>query len=179
MAKDERFTAVVAEHRDRIYRMCCCYVRDEEARKDAYQQTLIHIWENLDSFQGRSQLSTWIYRITVNTCLGFLRAEHRRQSILSRETIETATAFEAAEDPKDTEQDVQLLYECINELPPLDRAIISFYLEDLSTREMADVLGISESNVRVKIHRIKKNLKASMERENNGSGQFERQNTTR
>jgi RNA polymerase sigma-70 factor, ECF subfamily len=178
MASEERYTAIVAEHKDRIYRMCCCYVRDQEARKDAYQQTLIHIWQNLESFEGRSQLGTWIYRITVNTCLSLLRAEQRRQNLFRPgESVpeEQFPVQDTNDDHDDKDHEVEMLFDCIDALPLLDRTLMSLYLEDLSTAEMADVLDISESNVRVKIHRIKKNLKVAMERKRHGSGQLEGQ----
>jgi RNA polymerase sigma-70 factor (ECF subfamily) len=80
---------------------------------------------------------------------------------------ELVTEFRTNE-PDDQEEDLRLMYACINDLPPLDRTLISLYLEDLSTKEMAEVLDISEANVRVKIHRIKATLKEAMERENHG-----------
>ncbi len=170
MNREETYTALLEEHRDRIYRMCCCYVRDQELRKDAYQQVLIHLWQNLDSFEGRSQLGTWVYRITVNTCLGLLQKEHRRQRVFlpGSDLGDQLTERVQTEESSDIEEDLQLMYACINDLPPLDRTLISLYLEDLSTKEMAEVLDISESNVRVKIHRIKAALKEAMERENHG-----------
>lgn len=171
--KEERFTLLLAENKDRIYRMCCCYVRDDDARNDVYQQTLIHIWENLDSFKGNAQLSTWIYRITVNTCLSFLRAEQRRQNLIQSGTNsseEQVASHPADENPADSNEDLALMYSCINELPAMEKTLISLYLEEATTKEMAEVTDISESNVRVKIHRIKKLLREGMERKSHGLG---------
>lgn len=173
MDKEARYAAIVSEHKDRIYRMCCCYVRDDDARNDVYQQVLIHIWENFDAFEGKSQIGTWIYRISVNTCLGFLRSERQRQKLFVPGSVaaeETIRNYPAAEASADHEEELQALYDRINELPGLDKTIISLYLEDLSTKEMAEVLDISEANVRVKIHRIKKILKEGLEREHHGLG---------
>jgi Sigma-70 region 2/Domain of unknown function (DUF4177) len=78
MDKETRFTSLLEANKDRIYRLCLCYVRDADASKDVYQEVLFHLWKSLDSFEGRSQVSTWVYRVTVNTCLGYLRAEKRR-----------------------------------------------------------------------------------------------------
>jgi RNA polymerase sigma-70 factor (ECF subfamily) len=171
MDKDHRYAALISENKDRIYRMCCSYVRDEETRKDVYQQVLIHIWQNLDSFEGKSLVSTWIYRITVNTCLSFLKSEHRRQKVF---VPADSSQMEAHPDPageereKETEEALEILFECLDELPLLDRTLMSLYLEDLNTREMAEVLDISEANVRVKVHRIKQGLKEAMERKSHG-----------
>jgi RNA polymerase sigma-70 factor (ECF subfamily) len=172
MNKEASYTAILSEHRDRIFRMCCCYVRDPELRKDAYQQVLINVWQNLDGFQGRSQVGTWIYRITTNTCLGLLQKEQRRHRLFlpNSDLNENLNVVFRIEDEDDPEEDVQMLYACISELLPLDRTLISLYLEDLSTKEMAEVLEISEANVRVKVHRIKKILKESMERKGHGLG---------
>lgn len=171
MEKEERFTAVLTENKDRIYRMCRCYMRDEETLKDAYQQVLIHIWQNLDSFEGRSQIGTWIYRIATNTCLSLLKSDQRRQKIFlsgSESFEENLLNHKTEASGDEQEENIQLLYTCINELPPLDKTLISLYLEDLSSKEMAEVLDISEANVRVKIHRIKAALKEAMERKNHG-----------
>lgn len=159
---EDRYRNVIASNTDRIYRICCCYVRDDDERKDVYQEILINIWHNLRHFEGRSEIGTWVYRISVNTCLGFLRSERRRRKIfeqdarVAEERMTNATA--EAESPNVDEQ-VERLYDCISRLPLLDRALISLYLEDLSTQEISDILGMSESNVRVKVHRIKKSLK--------------------
>lgn len=172
MDKGSRFTLAVESNKDRIYRLCCCYVSKEDERKDVYQEVLIHIWRSLDKFEGRSDIGTWIYRITVNTCLGYLRGEERRKKVFDdASSVEDAEISDriGEEDPAQTESDVQRLYACVAELQVVDKALISLYLEDLSTKEMADILEISEANVRVKLHRIKKTLKKMLEAKGHGS----------
>ena len=83
MDKESQFQAVLQANSDRIYRVCCCYVRDENARQDVFQTVLLHLWESLETFQGGSQISTWIFRVAVNTCLGHLRTERREQRLLA------------------------------------------------------------------------------------------------
>jgi RNA polymerase sigma-70 factor, ECF subfamily len=172
MNKEAQFKSAVEANKDRIYRICCCYVRDGAERSDVFQEVLIHIWEGLDRFEEKSLLSTWIYRITVNTCLGHVRMQTRRRKIFDERTnIDEAilpddTSTEAAEE---TERDINRMYESINQLLPIEKTLVSLYLEDLSTTEMADIVGISEANVRVKVHRIKKRLKEMMERDGHGS----------
>ncbi|MGE5313172.1 MAG: RNA polymerase sigma factor [Acidobacteriota bacterium] len=171
MEKEERYASVIEEHKDRIYRICCCYVRDADRRADVYQQVLIHIWEHLDVFKGQAQVGTWIYRICVNTCLMELRSERKRKQVFVSGTDSAEASLMNYASPAssaDTNEELEALYERINELPAGDRTILSLYLEDLSTKEMAEVLDLSESNVRVKIHRIKKTLKECMEREGHG-----------
>jgi RNA polymerase sigma factor (sigma-70 family) len=169
MEKETQFKSVVEANKDSIYRLCLCYVRDPEASKDVYQEVLVHLWKSLDSFEGRSQVSTWVYRITVNTCLGYLRSEKRRKKVLDDAGVETAEIADESTGSDQTETDIGHLYACISQLEPVERALVSLYLEDVSTREMAEILGISEVNVRVKLHRVKKSLKEIWERTNHGS----------
>ena len=165
--KDTQFAAAVGQHRDALYRVCCAYVRDEADRQDLYQETLIHIWRSLDAFRGQSNLGTWMYRVAVNTCLGWLRREQRRSRILERARQEQALAPDVAEPnpPSTAAEEVQQLYACIARLAPVDRLLASLYLEEMATTQMAAVLGISEGNVRVKLHRIKNQLREMWEKE--------------
>jgi RNA polymerase sigma factor (sigma-70 family) len=172
MNKEAQFKTAVETNKDRIYRICCCYVRDDEERKDVFQEVLIHIWDGLHTFEGKAQISTWIYRIAVNTCLAYARTEKRRRKVFdesSKVDHETIRDQAASGDSAQREQDIQRLYDCINQLQSVDKTLVSLYLEDVTSDQMAEVLGISEGNVRVKLHRIKKKLKEMMEREDHGS----------
>ena len=172
MDKEIQFKTAVEANKDRIYRICCCYVRDEHERRDVFQEVLIHIWEGLGRFEEKSQIGTWIYRIAVNTCLGHIRMQTRRRKVfdgsanVDQETIPDETIHEGA---AEAEREINRLYDCINQLLPLEKTLISLYLEDMSTEQMSEVVGISEGNVRVKLHRIKKKLKEMMERDGHGS----------
>lgn len=168
LEKEAQFAAAVEQHRDALYRVCCAYVRDEADRQDIYQEVLIHIWKSLDTFRGQSNLGTWMYRVAVNTCLGWLRHEKRRHLKLERAGEEQPVGIAALGVGVETnlDDDIQQLYTCIARLAPVDRLLVSFYLEELATAEMAAVLGISEGNVRVKLHRIKKQLREMWEKEN-------------
>ena len=165
--KEAQFAAAIEQQRDALYRVCCAYVRDEADRQDIYQEVLIHIWKSLDAFRQESHLGTWLYRVTVNTCLGWLRREKRRSQMLERAGEEQrVVAASSAEPPRPgREEDLQQLYIRIAELPPVDRLLVSLYLEEMSTAQMAEVLGISEGNVRVKLHRIKNQLRETWEKE--------------
>ncbi|RJP62755.1 MAG: RNA polymerase sigma factor [Ignavibacteriales bacterium] len=170
MEKEVRYKQIIKDNQDRIFRICCCYIKDKDERKDVFQNTLINIWKGLDKFDGRAQISTWIYRITVNTSLAHLQSEKRRENIFQTENKSGNNLIEEfpAEELTDKEKEISKLYKCINKLSFVDRTLISLYLEDASTREMSEVLGISEINVRVKIHRVKKELKILMENDEDG-----------
>jgi RNA polymerase sigma-70 factor (ECF subfamily) len=172
MDRETQFTTVLEANRDRIYRICCCYIRNEHERQDVFQDVLLQIWKSLDTFANRSAISTWIFRVAVNVCLGHLRIAQRRNRLFSQEAADapdpTTAGVPATDNPRQKESDLSHLYECIQRLPDLDKTLVSLFLEDLSSQEIADVMGISDINVRVKLHRIKKNLKQLWEQTDDG-----------
>ncbi len=127
------------------------YVNDHELAKDLAQETFITVWEKLPQFKNESGIGTWIFRIAVNKCLRQLETQKRLSKTELKHDLEL---------PKTETLDakVEFLYKCISELPETDRIIISLELENLKQTEIATIVGISESNVRVKIHRIKEKL---------------------
>ena len=173
MNKDHFFRDTLEENKDRIYRICCAYERDPDERNDLYQEILINIWKNLGKFEGRSMISTWIYRIAVNTSLLHIKKESKRNS-LKTDINESAlsvpeTSHEETEEKIETGKKIEQLYKCINSLPSLDRLIISMVLDEVSYKEIAEVTGLTVNNVGVKITRIKKELLKLMEEQNYGA----------
>ncbi len=81
MEKEKLYQKIINDNKDRIYRICCYYFSDIDSRNEVYQETLIRIWKGLESFQNKSEISTWIFRITVNSCLLYLKAEKKRNSL--------------------------------------------------------------------------------------------------
>lgn len=168
MDRETQFKTLLEANQDRIYRICCCYIRDEDERRDVFQDVLLQIWKSLDTFANRSAISTWIYRVAVNVCLGHLRLAQRRSALFTQEAAGDAAPasaeMPASSNPERMENDLRHLYECIKRLPDLDKTLVSLFLEDVSSREIAEVVGISEINVRVRLHRIKKSLKQLWEK---------------
>ena len=142
-------------NRDRVFRLCCMYSGDADLRKDLMQDIFIRVWENMASFRGEASMGTWIYRIALNTCLTQVRT---RKKDIRMKPIPDNFEIEDIEPARDEEQDLKLFIQTVNHLPSFDRTLISLYLEDLSGKEIADITGISEANIRVKIHRIKERL---------------------
>jgi RNA polymerase sigma factor (sigma-70 family) len=166
MDKESRYKEILESNKDRIFRICCGYVHDPDERNDVYQQVLINIWKSLDTFRDQSQISTWVFRIAVNTCLSHLRTEKRRRKHLDPEgstQIEQIPQEAHDEEQEERLRSIDNLYLCISTLPPVDRTIVALYLEEVSSKESAEILGISEANVRVKLHRIRKVLKGMLE----------------
>ncbi len=172
MDQGARFRELFEPARDAIYRICCCYLRDPEDRRDAFQEVALRLYQHALSFRGQASPTTWVYRITVNTCLDFLRAAKRRSRLLDRaarpDLVDVGDGGAASERVRRS-LDVESLYEAIAELPAVDRVLISLYLEDASTREMADVTGMSEANIRVRLHRSRQALKQRLEGTGHGT----------
>lgn len=147
-----QFEEIYAAYFQKIYRVCRGYVNDDDWAKDIAQDTFVIVWQQLATFRNESAVSTWIYRIAVNNCLRQLEKQKR----LPKDHFPGEITEAAPEPPLDNK--IAFLYECINELKELDRIIISLELEDIRQAEIATIVGISEANVRVKIHRIKEKL---------------------
>ncbi len=156
MEKDKHlFEDIFMQNKDRVHRLCCMYSGDEDLRKDLMQDIFIRVWENLNTFRGEAAMSTWIYRIALNTCLTHVRTIKKS---LKTESLHERFDIGETEPDSDKELNINYLIHCVNKLPPLDRTLISLYLEDLPGKEIAEITGLSEANVRVKIHRIKEQL---------------------
>jgi len=159
--KDKIFLTILPKYQDMIYRLCCSYVEDTDTRKDLYQNILIRLWRGLKTFENRSSIGTWVYRIAVNTSLDFLRKEYKNRKINKHVDINDENLPDKANNIEESfiiSEKTELMYKCINRLTFIDKTIISLYLEELSYREIAYIIGITEKNVGVKLHRIKKNL---------------------
>ena len=135
----------------KVFRLCLGYVNDKDQAKDLTQETFIRVWQSLDKFRNESSVGTWIFRIASNICL--------RQIDRSSKMIKTEVPFQL-EDKKEEHlsEQLEILYKCIATLEETERLIISLVLEDLPQKEIAAITGISEGNLRVKIHRIKQVL---------------------
>lgn len=147
------FKDIYQTYSPKVHRLCLGYTGNAMEADDLLQEVFIKAWQNLDKFRGDSQISTWIYRIAVNTCLHHLRSQKNKKNVDIDKTI-----IKKEEGTDDKEQQIQLLYKCISELSEADRLIITLLLEEVSYSEIAEVTAISEGNLRVKIHRIKQQL---------------------
>lgn len=127
------------------------YMNDHDWAQDVTQETFITVWQKLSQFRNESAIGTWIYRIASNHCLRQLEKQSKMPKAEMPVQIED-------KQPPDTDTQVQLLYKCIAELPEIDRIIISLELEDVKQAEIANIVGLSETNIRVKVYRIKERL---------------------
>ena len=154
------FKSWLTEHGGAILKVARAYTLTTEDCQDLVQEILLQVWQSLPQFQRRASASTWLYRVALNTALGWHRKEHRRQ-VRRRPILEvedrSAAGLDGARQAARREL-VERLYAAIHRLPRTEAALVLLYLDDLSYRQMAEVLGISESNVGVKLNRAKKAL---------------------
>lgn len=152
----QQFTTIYQAHYDKVYRLCLGYVNGDQAlAKDLSQDVFIKVWEHLDEFKQRSSIGTWIYRITVNTCLLFIRKHKKGSFSLLENTEDNGNDIQ---EKKDHEIRLQQMYACIQQLKETERIIILLVLEGLPQKEIAEITGHSHQNIRVLVHRIKEKL---------------------
>lgn len=149
---ETKFAQMVREHKDTIYTVCYMFSKDQDEVNDLFQEVLVSLWKGLESFKGESDIKTWIYRVSLNTCISSERKKKRNTVLLDM----NINLFEDRDE--DTRQ-VKMLYNRISRLGFFDRAIVLLWLENLSYEEIAAIVGISVKNVSVRLVRIREQLK--------------------
>jgi RNA polymerase sigma factor (sigma-70 family) len=165
--KQKIFDTLFTDYKDWVFRLCYSYTRSETQAEDLMQECFSKVWLNLDSFQQKSDIGTWIYRIAANTCLMQIRRE-KNNPVAYYEHLQEKPSEETNQEK---EQQSESLYSAIAQLAEIDRLIISMILEDMPQKQIGEVLGITENNVNIKVYRIKKQLRELMsKKQNNGKG---------
>lgn len=154
ISKEDRFLAIVDEHRNMMTKVCYMYATDENHFKDLYQEVLANLWQGLESFRGESKLSTWIYRTAINTCVSYFRRHDR----LSSMTTSIDGIPDIGYEDSDRGSDLKKMYRLISTLGHLDKALIMMWLDEYSYDEIAEMTGLTRSNVAVRLRRIKLKL---------------------
>lgn len=154
MKREEYFTQLVRENKSTIYTVCYMFSQDEEEVNDLFQETLINMWKGIDSFREESKISTWIYRVALNTCL--LQERKKKRQVAKVPLTMDVNFFE--DDDANAAQ-VRMLHQRIGKLGLVDRALVMMWLEGMSYDEIGSVMGFSAQNVGVKLFRIKESLK--------------------
>jgi RNA polymerase sigma-70 factor (ECF subfamily) len=165
------FRSWLSEYEGAVWKVARAYTVTTEDCQDLAQEILLQVWRSLPRFQGRASASTWIYRVALNTALGWHRKERRRQACQQPVVkIEELPVAELDSSQQMVQREtVERLYVAIRQLPATDAALVLLYLDDFSYRQMAEVLGISESNVGVKLNRAKRALGELMKVESHES----------
>jgi len=151
------FQEIIEQHKGILFKVARAYCRDEEDRQDLIQEMMIQIWQSIHKYNNQYKISTWLYRISLNVAISFFRKNSTRTkkyTDLNEQMMETPI-----EDKSENERQLNLLEQFISELKEIDKALMILYLEDKSHTEIAEILGMSVSNVGTKLGRIKEKLK--------------------
>ena len=155
MSKNEQndFLSLVDENQKIITRYCLMYTSEVMTFEDLYQETIYNLWKSYQSFKGNCKSSTWVYRVTINTCITYIRLKYKRG-----QQIELIKAINVPEDAQ-ADDGKKELYSMISKLSLIDRSIIMLWLDEKSYSEIAETLGMTETNVGSRLNRAKDKLK--------------------
>lgn len=151
------FQKIIEQHKGILYKVARTYCQNEDDRQDLIQEMMIQIWKSIHRYNEQFKISTWLYRISLNVAISFYRTQSTRANkytVLNEQTDQIPM-----DDKTDDERQLNLLEQFINELKEIDKALMILYLEDKDHAEIAEILGMSVSNVGTKIGRIKGKLK--------------------
>ncbi len=166
MGDPQEFLDLVERHKGIIIRICAVYARRQEERDDLFQEIIVQLWRAWPTFEGRSQFSTWMYRIALNTAISGLRK--KKWDMVYLEPFQMPELPDPETNP-DKEEQLKQLYQAIRSLPEIDRALVMLYLDDHSYEEMEVILGINQGALRTKMNRAKEKLKKNIERIQHGA----------
>ena len=143
-----------------ILKVCRAYTNSKDDLEDYYQEVCLQIWRSRDRFAQQSEISTWIYRLTLNVCLTLLKKDKNRRSRILTEDLRKVSCAKAS--PASADEKLNHLYDAIKQLSEIDRAVILLYLEKRSHNEIAQIIDSNPNNIGVRVHRIKQKLKGIM-----------------
>lgn len=162
--KEKRFLELLEKYRPQIYRICYGFTDTDMGVDDLVQESMIKIWNAIDQFRGDSSLSTFAYRITVNTCI-YWNKKSKKARLIDKEWKQQSINLHGIADNNEVKNErIQQLRTAIQQLNKVDRSIVLLLLEECSYKEISEITGLSLSNVGVKISRIKTRLKSIMEK---------------
>lgn len=157
------FVALLEEHQNIVHRICRIYTQSEAEHKNLFQEISIQLWQSFDRFEGKSKFSTWMYRVGLNTAITLYRKNKKR--IDTYEINEEINGIELDDYDPVIDEQLNWLYEEIEKFSEIDKALVLLYLENKRYKEIAETLGISAVNARVKMNRIKQRLKKMIKQE--------------
>ncbi|WP_293674474.1 sigma-70 family RNA polymerase sigma factor [uncultured Parabacteroides sp.] len=150
---EQAFLDLVKEYRRLIYKVCYLYAKDGEHLKDLHQEVLVNLWQGFGSFKGDAKVSSWIYRVSLNTCISF----HRKHDKIT-DTLPLENLFELVSEDDEKAAHLREMYQLISRLNRLEKAIIMMWLDEQSYEEIAGITGLSRNNIASKLKRIKEKL---------------------
>lgn len=159
--KEKEFSKLIKDNQGLIIKFSRLYTNSLEEEQDLFQEIVLQLWRSYDTFKGQSKISTWMYRVALNTAITLFRKKTKSPQTAELQDFHHQTFLE---DDDEKQQQISLLYKVVKMLPKVERAIVMMYLDDLPYRDIAENLGITEVNARVKMNRLKKTLKLLMEK---------------
>ena len=151
---EQEFVTVIRQYERIIYKVCYLYTTPAATLSDLYQEVVLNLWKAYPKFRHECKFSTWIYRIALNTCISFLRKESRLP-----ETVTLTPELDRMEENDEMQAMLRHLYRLIRRLEPLEKSIILLYLEEKSYEEIANITGLTLTNVATKLSRIKEKMR--------------------
>ena len=160
-AKEKEFSQLIKDNQGLIIKVSRLYTNSIEDEQDLFQEIVLQLWRSYDTFKGQSKISTWMYRVALNTAITLFRKKTKSPQT---DELQDFHYKDFVEDDEEKQQRISTLYKVIKMLPNVERAIVTMYLDDLPYKDIAENLGITEVNARVKMNRLKKTLKELMEK---------------
>jgi RNA polymerase sigma factor (sigma-70 family) len=154
---EHKFIVEFEQNQNIIHKVCRIYTSNQDAHNDLFQEIAIQLWKAYPKFRGESKLSTWMYRIGLNTAITLYRKSKR--SIVTQDFDSVLYKIESTSYDDTEEEQLKLMYKAIQQLNDIDKALIFLYLEDVNYKEISETMGITEVNARVRMNRIKTRLK--------------------
>jgi len=153
----ETFLSLITEHQDLIRKVAAMYYKNLADQEDAFQEILVNLWKAYPTFRGESKVTTWMYRVALNTVIsGFRKASNRVHH--NRSDLNISDELIKPEREQIASEDIDVLYQSIEHLTDIEKAVIMLYMEEKTYDDIAEIMGMTRTNVGVKINRIKKKL---------------------
>jgi len=153
---EKQFETLIRENELLIYKVCRMYAYAEDDRQDLFQEVVIQLWKAFPKFEGRSKVSTWLYRIAINVAITNLRQQKNFIDTYDPDKLPQQIDYTTGHEK---DEQLILLYKTIEQLNKVEKAIVMLYMEDKTYQEMEDILGIKQGNLRVKMNRIKDKIR--------------------
>jgi RNA polymerase sigma factor (sigma-70 family) len=161
-ATPDQFVSLLEQNRRIVYKVAATYSRNPADREDLAQEIVVQLWRSFARYDEGYRFSTWMYRVALNVAISFYRRESRRSraEVSAEDAVQEVASL--ASEPAEVDDDIRLLRQLIEQLDELDRAVMILYLDDNPYSMIAEILGISETNVGTKINRIKQRLRRDL-----------------
>ena len=156
-SEKKEFVQLLEEHQNIVHKVCRLYTNNYDAHNDLFQEITIQLFKAFPKFRGDAKFSTWMYRVGLNTAITLYRKSKRRITTQEFDAVEFKISAEEYDDT--TEQQLKLMYQALQQLNDIDKALVFLYLEDKNYTEISETLGITEVNARVKMNRVKTKLR--------------------